>query len=260
MKFLLVLTCVALCACANSRQAEADYYRSEMDYQTDGAPAAYAEPYVSVPAPVSTSAVANPYAMQAPAYETQGNFALKQKEEELFQKERFLLESQQELYEREKKLAEREAAFINRSKALDYKEHSINQGRYYAPVNVPAPVYYAPVPPMPVPAGAPVASRPVTVQSTYVEETIKYNSASQPAIYDAVDAGYIIMQHPVQRDLVRCPVTDDVCLQSYERLGYVRSNNLSGYAAQEEVKVAPAKTQPSNTAGQWRENNSIPRW
>ena len=257
MKFLLVLTCVVLCACANSRQAEADYYQSEMDYQTAGASVAYAEPYaesydsVSAAATVSAPVTTNPYAMQAPAYETQGNFALKQKEDELFQKERFLLESQQELYEREKKLAEREAAFINRSKALDYKEQSINQGRYYAPISVPLPSYRAPVP---------VAPRPVTVQSTYVEETIKYNSASQPAVYDAVDVGYIIMQHPVQRDLVRCPVTDDVCLQSYERLGYVRSNNLSGYAAQEEVNVAPVKTQPSNTAGQWRENSSIPRW
>ena len=253
MKFLLVLTCLALCACVNSSPAEAEYhqnaYSSETYVQTAGAPAAYADSYAQAPVEVSAPVSANPYALKAPAYE--------QKEEELFQKERFLLESQQELYEREKKLAEREAAFINRSKALDYKEQSINQGRYYAPVS--APVYYAPMP-APAPVPVPVAPRPVTVQSTYVEETIKYNSASQPAGYEAVDAGYIIMQHPVQRDLVRCPVTDDVCLQSYERLGYVRSNNLSGYAVQEEVKVAPAKAQPSNTAGQWRENSSIPRW
>ena len=261
MKALWILPCLLFCSCANAQQSAPDYYQSVP--QTVN----YSDQYVASTAPVSNAAYAttsNPYALEAPAYEKQENIALKQKEEELFQKERFLLESQQELYEREKKLADREAAFINRSKALDYKERNIMEGRYYAPVSVPAPtpVYYMPAPvPAPMPAPAPtVVAQPVSVQSTYVEETVQFNAASQPAAYEPVDTGCIIMQHPIQRDLVRCPVTDDVCLQSYERLGYVRSNNLSGYATQDEASAAPKKAQPSNTAGQWRENSSVPRW
>lgn len=240
MKFVWMIPCLTLCACMNNSQPT-----DNMSYQ---------KAYEPVPAITETAFVANPYALEPPAYEQEENQALKQKEEELFQKEKFLLESQQELYEREKKLANREAEFINRSKALDYKEQNIVHGRSYAPISVPAPqpipVYYA------APVVQPVAVPPPPVQTAVVEETIAFASVSEPASYEPTDAGYIIMQHPIQRDLVRCPVTDDVCLQSYERLGYVRSNNLSRFAAQDDEKTA----KPANTVGQWRENNSIPRW
>lgn len=238
MKFVWIIPCLALCACMNNRQPATDTY-----YQNQA--------YVPAQTVTETAIVVNPYALEPPAYELEENQALKQKEEELFQKEKFLLESQQELYEREKKLASREAEFINRSKALDYKEQNIVQGRSYAPVAVPAPqpvpVYYT------APVVQPIAVPPAPVQTVAVEETITFASVSEPASYEPTDTGYIIMQHPIQRDLVRCPVTDDVCLQSYERLGYVRSNNLSRFATQEDAK-------PANTVGQWRENNSVPRW
>lgn len=245
MKFVWIVPCLALCACMNNSQPAEDFSQKQV--------------YVPAPVVTETEIVANPYALEPPAYEQSENQALKQKEEELFKKEKFLLESQQELYEREKKLASREAEFINRSKALDYKEQSIVQGRSYAPMTAPAmqpapvPVYY--VAPVAQPVAVPPPPVPVPVQTVIEEETVSF-SVSEPASYEPTDAGYIIMQHPIQRDLVRCPITDDVCLQSYERLGYVRSNNLSRFAAQDEANIA----KPANTAGQWRENNSIPRW
>ena len=192
-------------------------------------------------------------------------------------------------------MADREAAFINRSKALDYKDRSIEQGRYYAPTYVD--LGYAPAPapaPAPVPAQAPVmapapAPMPVVVQQApgpaqvyrvdppeqYItqsypqtmqygcddenqEDVVDPSNYSKPVQNNQVQSGYIILQHPIQRDLVRCPVTDDVCLESYERLGYVRAENLSRFTAQDELDTAG--TYPTNTYGQWRENNNIPRW
>jgi len=279
MKFLWMIPCLALCACMNNNRANEGY----SDY---GAP--YNEPVVVPQQQMST----NPYALEPPAYEQSVNLALSEKEQELFQKEKNLIDAQQELYEREKKLADREAAFIGRSKALDYKERNISEGRYYAPVaaasrpasvaveyvptpivapvpvapveHVPAPqarVYYAqpvmPAPQVNVPS-LPVAPAPVEENFKEYEEVLSFNASSEPASYEPVDAGFIILQHPIQRDLVRCPAADDVCLQSYERLGYVRANNLSRFTAQDELNTAG--TYPTNTAGQWRENNSIPRW
>ncbi len=301
MKILWVIPCLALCACMANNRDDSAYQAS---YQGGAYPAnaavATTPAYEVAPAAPQVVKVANPYAMEPPAYEQSQNLVLNQKEQELFQKEKNLLDSQQELYEREKKLADREAAFINRSKALDYKEKNIMEGRSYAPTSVPATEYVVPAgqnrvfygqpQPAPMPAPAPVAPVPPpapvmhpVVQSVapqpvpayevpvapapqpmpeaefaLTEEVIDFNASSEPAPYEPTQAGFIIMQHPIQRDLVRCPVTDDVCLQSYERLGYVRSANLSRFTAQDELNTAG--TYPTNASGQWRENNSIPRW
>ena len=247
MKFLWMIPCLVLCACVNSREPANNAYYQETAYAL-------------APVEVASAVSANPYALEPPAYEQNENQALKQKEDELFQKEKFLLESQQELYEREKKLASREAEFINRSKALDYKEQSIVNGHSYAPMVPPVPVYHSASVQQPViaPVVQPVAARPLPPEPVAVEESIVFNAVSEPASYEVADAGFIIMQHPIQRDLVRCPVSDDVCLQSYERLGYVRSNNLSRFTVQDELNTAG--TYPTNAVGQWRENNSVPRW
>lgn len=243
MKLLWILPCLAVCACVQGGASDAQAQDTYGNFEGGYAQAQYA----AQPA----QQVANPYAMEPPAYEN-GNFVISQKEQELFQKERDLLRAQQELYEREKKLASREAEFINRSKALDYKEQTIQSGRSYAPMYQPRPAYQpAPVyqPTMPVYQPAP-AYQPTRGGDVMIEDTVVYSSVSQPAGFEPTQPGYIIMQHPIQRDLVRCPASDDVCMQSYERLGYVRSANLSRYTTQDET----------NTSGQWRENNSVPRW
>ena len=276
MKILWTIPCVVLGTFIACNGANAEIYQ-DGTYPETGYQGYQDTAYQSQP----SYSAGNPYVLDPPAYERQENIALQQKEAELFQKEKYLMESQQALYEREKKLACREAAFINRSKALDYKEQSIAQGRSYAPFMAAAPRGPMPMPaPAPVPAPVPapmpaytyastyystqyaqpqpVAPQPVYPEAFVAEQNVTYGAVSQPATYDVQDVGFIIMQHPIQRDLIRCPVTDDVCLQSYERLGYVRSNNLSGFTSQDEQLATEKK--PANTAGQWRENNSIPRW
>ena len=287
MKFLGIFACLLLCACNNNGRHDDAYRGYEDSYQpqTYAAPVAIQQPVYAEPAPVAqpvysepvVAQQANPYALEPPAYEQSFNLALTQKEEELFQKEKNLMDAQQELYEREKKLADREAAFIDRSKALDYKEKSILSGRSYAPTSVngygraPAPAPIAQPAPAPVPAKvyrveppAPYASRQPqpyfqgASDCGEEENVLDLNNYSEPADYQPIQGGYIILQHPIQRDLVRCPVTDDVCMEAYERLGYVRAENLSRFTAQDELNTAG--TYPTNANGQWRENNTIPRW
>ena len=292
MKFLWIFSCLLLCACMNNGRRSESYDDYDRSYRQD---AMYNQPYaapVAVQQPVATpepfaepepavqaEVAVNPYALEPHAYEQNINVALTKKEEELFIKEKHLMDAQQELYEREKKLADREAAFIDRSKALDYKEKNIMSGRSYAPTSVeivvPAPAQ-APVmapPPAPVPAQVYRVEPPAPyVENPYGqdyaqpqpmgfdngEDILPLSNYSQPAEFEVQQNGYIILQHPIQRDLVRCPITDDVCLESYERLGYVRSANLSRFTAQDELDTAG--TYPTNATGQWRENNNIPRW
>ena len=218
MKLLWVLPCLAVCACMQGGTSDA-VAQTQPGYGYEGA---YAQ---SQYVPQQN---ANPYAMEPPAYED-SNFVMNQKEQELLQKERDLLRAQQELYDREKKLASREAEFITRSKALDYKEQNIQTGRAYAPTYQPRPAY--------APAREFVPSAPMS-GDVMIEDTLVYSSVSQPTGFEHAAPTFVIMQHPIQRDLVRCPAADDVCLQSYERLGYVRSANLSRMTVQEDVNAA----------------------
>ena len=218
MKILWVLPCLVVCACMQSGTSEA-VYQTQQVYE-------YENPYAQQQ--YAPAQEANPYAMQPPAYEDT-NFVINQKEQELLQKEKDLLHAQQELYDREKKLASREAEFINRSKALDYKEQSIQSGRAYAPTYQPRPAY--------APAREFIPSEPTQGRDVMIEDTLVYSSVSQPIDFEAGQPNFIIMQHPIQRDLVRCPATDDVCLQAYERLGYVRSANLSRFTTQDEINA-----------------------
>ena len=73
------------------------------------------------------------------------------------------------------------------------------------------------------------------------------NSVSQPYFKEVVDtSAFIIMQHPIQRDLVRCSVSDDVCLRAYERLGYERADNISELAKNLENPDCPEESQAKN--------------
>lgn len=248
MKRFLVLTCLALGACAPYNQNSYD----QNPYQNPPAG------YVAQPAPS--------YELQPPAYE-QSNWSIQQKEQEIFAKEKALLSAQDDLYRREKMLADKEAEFVTKSKALSYKEEMMNRP---APqqMNRPHPpvvrsqsrreivTTYQPTVIMEEPTA--YSTNVVTPQPQYQTTTtqeVRPAYASQPQEFTPSADGFIIMQHPVQRDLVRCPVTDDVCLASYERLGYVRAKNLSRFTAEEDCTL-----ETSYPAGQWRDNNVVPRW
>mgnify|MGYP004641710191 CR=1 FL=1 len=228
---------------------------------------------------------------------TQKEQELFQKEKNLLDGQQELYEREKKLADREAAFISRSKALDYKEQNImagrSYAptapvEYAMPAAPVAVPTPVPARVYYADPTPVPVPvvaptpvaapatapmpatmpvatptpAYAPVAARPLTnsieTDFTVSEEVIDFNAASTPAKYEADKSGFIIMQHPIQRDLIRCPVTDDVCLESYERLGYVRSSNLSRFTAQDELNTAG--TYPANTAGQWRENNSVPRW
>lgn len=255
MKRYLFLSCLALCGCMATTGTSAQNYQqpapmaapccaeSQLMVDYGYAPQGYQQaPQMQQQAPQMQ---ANPYALKPPAYED-SSIAMQRKEQEIFQKEKALLNAQQELYEREKTLANREADFYNRSKALSYKEQLMQEKAYQGRSSyMDEPMGYAtnayrpkPAAPQPVPMGQ--------ANPSYY---------SEPAEYTTEVNAMIIMQHPIQRDLVRCPATDDVCLLTYERLGYVRSNNLSRFTAEEEVI-----SENAYPAGKWRDGNTIPRW
>ncbi len=237
MKHFLVLTCLALGACT-------PYYQRPMEAYT--------------PPPVPS------YALQPPAYE-QSAWSIQQKEQEIFAKEKALLSAQDDLYRREKMLADREADFITKSKALSYKEEMINRSG-----SQPNSSYSAiPQPPLgTIPTyqttliteeigtySTEVPPSTSQKQPSYVPQKVPSAYSSQPQGVMQSNDGFIIMQHPIQRDLVRCPVTDDVCLSSYERLGYIQSKNLSRFTAEDDCTL-----ETDYPAGKWRDNNVIPRW
>lgn len=65
----------------------------------------------------------------------------------------------------------------------------------------------------------------------------------------------IILQHPTNRDLVKCSFNNTTCLSSYEAQGYVQLRNAPHFAGYNDV---PAESDyPSR---RWRDNNNIPRW
>lgn len=71
----------------------------------------------------------------------------------------------------------------------------------------------------------------------------------------AGNGSLIILQHPVNRDLVKCEFGDSSCLSMYETQGYVQLRNAPHFAGYNDV--------PSDSdypARRWRENNNIPRW
>ena len=188
----------------------------------------------------------NPYALKkGPAYDD-SKFVYEEKEKQLFRMESDLLNAQQELYDRERQLANREAEFLSKSKSLYQKEKMLNEREESLSRAVPAPAApeknYEPQPrPRPMVISAPVLRplpekkvNPYRNQSRPADIATDYNTSSP----------VIILEHPIQRDLVRCAVTDDTCLHSYERLGYIRSDELSDYSTPDEPAVQEAAGNP----------------
>ena len=64
-----------------------------------------------------------------------------------------------------------------------------------------------------------------------------------------------MLQHPVQRDLVRCRLCDTVCILNYEKRGYEQLRYVPQFAG---VKDVPSDS--DYPTKKWRNNNSIPRW
>lgn len=180
----------------------------------------------------------NPYALKkAPAYDD-SRFVYDEKEKQLFRMESDLMNAQQELYDRERQLANREAEFLAKSKSLYQKEKMLEERAQS--ISVAAPVRYVP------------ESRPVLVSPpAYPEAPVpmppkgaerRYHSRPAGTV-TKINSSVIIMEHPIQRDLVRCSASDDTCLRSYERLGYVRSP-VSNYSTPDDVAAVEEQGKP----------------
>lgn len=85
--------------------------------------------------------------------------------------------------------------------------------------------------------------------STVTPETQVSLPASDPLMA-------IVLQHPENRDLVKCSASDSACLQQYEQQGYVRLRNAPRFASFKELPTESDYPQGS----QWRDSNNIPRW
>lgn len=189
------------------------------------------------PTPVAPAVRENPYALkQAPAYDD-SKYVYEEKEKQLFRMESDLLNAQQELYDRERQLANREAEFLAKSKSLYQKEKMLEERAQS--ISSAAPVRYVPEP------------KPILVSPSYPEPApvpmppkgAKRHHSRPAGTVTKINSSVIIMEHPIQRDLVRCSASDDTCLRSYERLGYVRSP-VSNYSTPDDVAAVEEQGKP----------------
>lgn len=93
------------------------------------------------------------------------------------------------------------------------------------------------------------------IQTEVVYETPAMPVQQMPVMTET-QSSVIILQHPVNRDLVKCSLGDANCLMSYEAQGYVQLRNtphFAGYNA-----VLGDADYPAGSM--WRDNNNIPRW
>lgn len=70
------------------------------------------------------------------------------------------------------------------------------------------------------------------------------------------NASEIILQHPVNRDLVKCTSVDANCLMTYQAQGYVQLQNAPVMPT---YNTALPNT-PYAVSGTWQDNTNIPRW
>ena len=114
---------------------------------------------------------------------------------------------------------------------------------------------------------APVAAPDLTY-STYVpvQEIALADSVQNPSIPDfqpaptilptvTEEVSLVVLQHPLNRDLVKCAGTDQSCISTYEQQGYVQLFNAPQFAGSKDVQ-----SDQDYPAEKWRENNNIPRW
>lgn len=221
MKKWFILSCFVVCACT--------------PYYVPSYAPAYA-PQPTLPAPAFA------YPLQPPVYESHLP-ALEAKTTEVLAKEKALLTAQNELYKREKMLANREADFINRARALDYQEQKV------AAAPSPVAANSALNEDMRVRQKVVVVQDPVVVKKytqpelTYVQQAPQ-NLPAPAAATVLYDNQEVVLQHPIQRDLVRCEASDVACLQIYERFGYEQSPDLSQLSQTDELVVTESSPYP----------------
>lgn len=129
-----------------------------------------------------------------------------------------------------------------------------------APVQpLPMPVQMTAQPTMPqvqtttiqVPVQIPVNGQMIQTQTFYetqmMPDMVSAQTNAQMPVTEQMSV--VILQHPVNRDLVKCSFADMNCVSAYEAQGYVQLRGASDFSAYNAVST--------NT---WQNNNNIPRW
>lgn len=90
-----------------------------------------------------------------------------------------------------------------------------------------------------------------------VQNPIVPNFQPAPVVLPTVteEVSLVVLQHPLNRDLVKCVGTDQSCIATYEQQGYVQLFNTPQFAGSKDVQ-----SEQDYPAERWRENNNIPRW
>ncbi len=128
----------------------------------------------------------------------------------------------------------------------------------------------APMPmPMPVQAQAQPVMMPLTMPAPqmvqtevfYETQTVPMNAQIMGQMPVSVqtqltNVSEIILQHPVNRDLVKCTFGDTNCLMSYQAQGYAQLQNAPVVPT---YNTAMPNT-PYAVSGTWQDNTNIPRW
>lgn len=125
------------------------------------------------------------------------------------------------------------------------------------PVQMPTPVQPQP---MMLPMAMPTQHM-VQTEVFYETQTVPMNTqimgqmpvSIQPQLTNMSE---VILQHPTNRDLVKCASGDMHCIMVYQTQGYVQFQNAP-------VVPSYSTVTPNTTyavSGTWQDNNNIPRW
>ena len=134
-------------------------------------------------------------------------------------------------------------------------------------MNMPAQTMVSSVMPIQVPAQAmipqamtmPISNQIIQTEMIYDMQTVPVNVPNMPipAQVQPTNTGdmtsVVVLQHPVNRDLVKCSLGDANCLVAYEAQGYVQLRNMATTYGNTVSHVNYV------VGGTWQDNN-IPRW
>ncbi|MBR5130853.1 MAG: hypothetical protein IKV03_06495 [Alphaproteobacteria bacterium] len=112
-----------------------------------------------------------------------------------------------------------------------------------------------------MPLTMPAAPQMIQTEVFYETQTVPMNAQIMAQMPTAVQAQLmgtpdVILQHPINRDLVKCSFGDMNCLIAYEAQGYAQLHNTT--VAPTYNAVVP--NQNYTVSGTWQDNNNIPRW
>ena len=111
---------------------------------------------------------------------------------------------------------------------------------------------------LPLPMPAP---QMVQTEVFYETQTVPMNAQIMGQMPAAVQAqlatvSEVILQHPVNRDLVKCTFGDMNCVAAYQAQGYMQLQNAPVVPTYNAV----AQNATYAVSGTWQDNNNIPRW